>query len=151
MAFEHCILTPEQRTILQVTAQLVDCRPDGTYSVDFLRSIFPDLTTSGLGAETNDQDWPPPALDTPEFASQVRRSRELFHGLEKLSRMNRRAHAWSIAQGIGYKTKKPICTGALVVGAAMEGFTISRSRYTTGGSNINLSTSAITELWKRAN
>lgn len=149
MAFEHCTLTPEQLTLLQVTAQLVDSRPDGIYSVELLRSIFPDLTTSGLGAEIDDQDWPPPALDTPEFAAQVRRSRDLFHGLTKLSRMNKRAHAWSIAQNIGHKTNKPICTGAIVVGAAMEGFTISRSRYAAGGSNINITTGAIAELWKR--
>lgn len=149
MAFEHCILTPEQQTLLHVTAQLVDCRQDGAYSEGLLWSIFPDLTTSGLGPATDDQDWPPPDLNSPEFAAQVRRSRGLFRGLEKSSRMNSKAHAWSIAQNIGYKTGKPICTGALVVGAAMEGFTLSRSRFGTGDSHINIKTAALTEFWRR--
>ncbi len=149
MAFEHCTLTSEQHALLQVTAQLVDCRPDGAYSEGLLRGIFPDLTTSGLGPEIDDQDWPPPALASPEFAAQVRRSRKLFHGLQKASRMNSKAHAWSLAQNIGHKSKQPICTGALIVGAAMEGFTISRSRYGTGASNINITTASLAELWER--
>lgn|GEM_PF-4890108 len=144
MAFEPIKLAAEQVRILKASAMLAIGDPDHGYSGEQLQALVPNLAVSGIGEDIDRDDWPGLTIDSPEFAGQVERARELFRGCVQTERAPKHGfNAWHHAHAIGALTGKPLCTGAFILGALIEGISVSHPRGVTGNSRLSVTSKSL--------